>query len=397
MPKLQWIVTAAVLATASLAATQEPTIGRTKAKSTRQTATTMIVPGRSFGRVKIGMTKEALVKVLGKPNTEAQLDGDVTESIWYGVGRSTDGIRKTDFVAAYFFHDAVVQVDGSTPRFKTKGGLTTAKPWTEFSDSYPSPTPRKRIYPMDDDQPRMLHFAMDAADVGFGWVQVQYEAKDAKPQPDSPVDMIVVHRPGTRMLFGIVDFALWNEPGRTKNVAAKPIEIKKPTKKQDEGPVKGPTKVQEDDSPSGNGKLKAGDRAPEIRGTTVSGESFSLRDSLIDAKMAIVNFWFVSNDQSKKDTVKLQELYAKYRSQGLIVIGIDLGDKAEAVRTYLSAKGIKYPNMLDAAGDGPVNNYHILGFPCSVVVDTNGKIVDVITGFNEERLRKAIDRAGFGG
>ena len=195
------------------------------------------------------------------------------------------------------------------------------------------------------------------------------------------------------MLFGIVDFALWHEPGHVPTDVVKPKPEAKPIKK---GSTSRHVPVDEvsDEHATTGGRLKAGDTAPEIKGVTVNGKDFSLRESLRGAKLAIVNFWFVSNDASKKEIGKLQDLYSRYRDQGLVVLGIDLGDREDSVRAYLSAKEVWYPNMLDTAGDGPVANYHILGFPCSVVIDSDGKVVEVINGFSEENLSRAISRAG---
>ena len=80
MRNLTWIVAGLITVTGFA---QEPMIGRTQStkapkttSKTRKAGPASIVAGRSFGRVKLDMTKAELVKLLGKPNTEALLEGD---------------------------------------------------------------------------------------------------------------------------------------------------------------------------------------------------------------------------------------------------------------------------------------------------------------------------------
>ena len=348
---------------------------------------TDFVAGRSFGRVKIGMTKIEVIKMLGAPVSEAPLESEVTEALWLGSVHKGKAIRKREFVSVYFYHDSVVQIDGSSPGFKSKEGLSTTSTWAEMVMAYPVTTFRKRAYPLDPDQPKLLHFAADDAEQGIGWYQAQFEAVGVKAKPTQSIDAIVIHRPGTRLFFGVAHQEVWKEPDHTTKPAEKP--------KTDKG--KGGKKPKGQTKPKATGPIKVGETAPEITGVTISGDDYSLKESIKNGKGALITFWYSTNAACRAQMPKLQELSDKFAEKGLIVLGVDLGEKREAVKSFLKAKGIKFPVIVDADGDGPVALYQVLSFPTNVIVGTDGKIVEIIQGFDEAEIRKALEKAGFPG
>ena len=369
-----------------------------------------ITPGRSFGRVKIGMTRNEVTKILGKPESEGLLDGEVTESIWLGSVRKEAGIRSREFVAVYFYKNLVIQVDGTSPRFSTKSGLSTKSSWKQFSEEYPVVTARKRSYPLDDDQPRMFHFAADNAESGFGWIQVQYEAPGIKAVSDDPVDIVVVHRPGTRLIFGLSHMTVWHEPphgiypatfnptsGPTaKNPSAKNPLVKKPLAKKPSTKNGSSTKLTKPDVAPEKPTvvLRVGDASPGLSGSTAAGEKFDLATATKKAKGAVIQFWYLGNEPSQSQLTKLQDVADICGPQGLVVVGVDLGDKIESVRSFLYEKKVRFPVMIDQNGEGAVADFGILSFPTTVIVGASGKIVDIIFGVDDDRFKKALEKLG---
>jgi peroxiredoxin len=75
----------------------------------------------------------------------------------------------------------------------------------------------------------------------------------------------------------------------------------------------------------------------------------------------------------------LEALYRKYRSQGLVILGLSLDQDHKAARSY-ARKTFTYPVLLDA---GPVaQNYSVRGIPATFILDRAGKIVSRHVGFN---------------
>lgn len=353
-----------------------------------------ITAGRQFGRVKIGMSRAEVLALLKAPVSEAQLEGDVTESVWHGSARKGKGIRKKEYVAVYFFRETVIQIDGTSPRFALKSGLSTKSTWAKMAAHYKSTTTRKRSYPLDDDQPRLLHFAADDSELGIGWVQVQYEKEESKPVPSAPIDVIVVHRPGTRMLFGAALTGIWVEPPHAN--ATKPEPSTKPEPAKTNPPTKGPqpetkpTKPKEDKPIVA---LKPGDLAPALIGKTAAGQKFDLKEALKGSRGALVHFWFGSSDDCKKLLPHIQEYYSQWGTQGLVVVGVNVGDR-DAVDAIRTAK-VQFPNLIDTDGSGPAVDFRVLGFPTTFLIGADGKVIAVFSGPDDEPIKKALEKLGF--
>ena len=51
--------------------------------------------------------------------------------------------------------------------------------------------------------------------------------------------------------------------------------------------------------------------------------------------------------------------------------------------------------MNGKGGPDVVKMYHVEGFPTNYLVDSNGKIIATLVGFDEDAMKKALQKAGF--
>ena len=72
------------------------------------------------------------------------------------------------------------------------------------------------------------------------------------------------------------------------------------------------------------------------------------------------------------------------RERGLVVLGADYGDEPEDLPAYIEEIGMSYPVLLD---DGLADDYEVLVFPTSVVIDRNGRVRYRVEGFREKSFR----------
>lgn len=80
----------------------------------------------------------------------------------------------------------------------------------------------------------------------------------------------------------------------------------------------------------------------------------------------------------------MQSLHEKYKDRGVVVVGIDPYDspvKDEMV-TFLAKRGITYTVLF--SDHKLTETYHVHGFPTLFILDRDGKIVDIHTGFSKE-------------
>jgi peroxiredoxin len=79
----------------------------------------------------------------------------------------------------------------------------------------------------------------------------------------------------------------------------------------------------------------------------------------------------------------LQQLYAKCKDDGLVVLGIDCADERKITADFLRKEGITFPNILDTSTVGEKVCYQEYGngiVPLYYLIDENGLIVDAWFG-----------------
>lgn len=85
----------------------------------------------------------------------------------------------------------------------------------------------------------------------------------------------------------------------------------------------------------------------------------------------------------------LQDLYAKYKSQGLVILGFDASDDRKIALEMLHANGVTFPNVIDssdAAQKVCFQEYQRQGrsaVPMSYIIDREGKVVAAWYGYQE--------------
>jgi len=109
-------------------------------------------------------------------------------------------------------------------------------------------------------------------------------------------------------------------------------------------------------------------------------------------KPIVVNFWASWCIPCKDEAPALQATYEKYRSQGLVVLGIDVRDFRQDARRFVKRFGITYPVVFDGSGS-TVGKWGVTGFPETFFVDRSGRLVGkrIQGGIDIERNRQAYD------
>jgi len=108
-------------------------------------------------------------------------------------------------------------------------------------------------------------------------------------------------------------------------------------------------------------------------------------------KVALVNLWASWCAPCRSETPALERLYEEDRDRGLVVLGIDQGESAEAAAAFVREMKLTYPILVDE-GQKYGRAYAAVGLPTSIVVDRTGHIVRGIDGeMSIDQMREAVD------
>jgi len=100
-------------------------------------------------------------------------------------------------------------------------------------------------------------------------------------------------------------------------------------------------------------------------------------------KVMILDFWASWCGTCQKSIPWLESLQTKYGAGNFQIVGINVDKKKEDADRIIAKLGMHIPVIFDAKGELP-EALKVEGMPYSVIVDSSGKIVDRIAGFNDE-------------
>lgn len=117
---------------------------------------------------------------------------------------------------------------------------------------------------------------------------------------------------------------------------------------------------------------------PPFTVTDLSGQEIS--STTLKGKVALIDFWATWCPPCRKEIPHFNKLYAEYRKQGLLVIGLALDEKAAEVRTFMRQMPIEYP-VAFASPELQQQFGGIEVYPTAFLVDREGRIVKKYLGY----------------
>jgi cytochrome c biogenesis protein CcmG, thiol:disulfide interchange protein DsbE len=111
-------------------------------------------------------------------------------------------------------------------------------------------------------------------------------------------------------------------------------------------------------------------------------------------KAVVVNFWASWCDPCREEAPLLEAAWKKYRSRGLVVVGVDYDDFSGDARAFARRNGMTYPLVQDKKKT-TVSHYDVTGVPETFFVDREGRLVgELIAGpVEEQQLADNIELA----
>ncbi len=140
--------------------------------------------------------------------------------------------------------------------------------------------------------------------------------------------------------------------------------------------------------------------APGFEFKTFEGQTVRLSD--LRGKPVVLNFWASWCQPCRQEAPVLQAVWEQYKTQGLVVLGVDYVDTEPEARKYLQEFKITYPNGPDR-GTIISQAYHITGVPETYFITRDGTLLDGVDAngkpygnwigpITEEALRERVEK-----
>lgn len=158
-----------------------------------------IIRGRSIGKVRIGATRTAILRILGKPSKSVKWRSGPIQDSYRGPTPPLDRYGQVSslptFLNVIYRNNKVVQIEVSSPKFKTNSGISVRSSLAQFRAKYGKT--RVRAYGYEDSNGGgNIGYYYDAVNKGIAFefgVQDQFDAL-------STADSLRVHAPGLAVL-----------------------------------------------------------------------------------------------------------------------------------------------------------------------------------------------------
>lgn len=144
------------------------------------------------------------------------------------------------------------------------------------------------------------------------------------------------------------------------------------------------------ETPGGSASTKplaaSGNTAIDFAASDLSGKNVKLSD--LKGKIVLVNFWAVWCGPCQMEIPELVDLYTTYHDKGFVVLGVsDSSDLAE-IKRFVQEHKMDYPVVVDPGSIS--EEYNVVGFPTSFLIDRSGAIVQKFNGYSPN-LRKKLE------
>lgn len=183
-----------------------------------------IVPGQRIGGVVLGMGRASVHARLRAPSASRRLPDGLVVDTWLGhqlltTDPNSSRRLKRDYLTVFFRRGRAVQIEASAARFTTANGLSAGRSPNAFAEQYPHyRQPHRRRYapgpdglgpyeygPVSEDasSPAGKHFLLygDAVPQGIAWKYGAWGNLAPEPDPDGPLEAVIVHKPGQIVLL----------------------------------------------------------------------------------------------------------------------------------------------------------------------------------------------------
>ena len=130
-----------------------------------------------------------------------------------------------------------------------------------------------------------------------------------------------------------------------------------------------------------------GAQAPDFNYKDISGKEVSLK--AFQGKYVVLDFWGIWCKWCVKGIPDMKKYYDMYKEK-MEIVSIDNGDEMDKLLPFIQENDMNWTHIMnDAKGNTDLCKlYQVQGFPTKVLIDPQGKIVEVFVGEVPEFYQK---------
>ena len=114
---------------------------------------------------------------------------------------------------------------------------------------------------------------------------------------------------------------------------------------------------------------------PDMFGVRRSTEEFR-------GKVLVVNFWATWCGPCREEFPALDRVAQRLRDDGVVVLGINVGDKPPFVERFLRTTPVTFPILLDSESR-VTRAWNVVGLPATFIVTPDGKLESAAVGMRD--------------
>lgn len=138
-----------------------------------------------------------------------------------------------------------------------------------------------------------------------------------------------------------------------------------------------------------DGVVGVGDSLPTLKLQALDDGAESLAP--FRGRLLVVNIWATWCSPCREEMPSLQRLSERFPGERFALVGISIDDDANLVREFLLRYGIEFPILLDPEGIETTAALGSLGYPDTLIVDAEGRVVRRVTGLERWDSPAMID------
>ncbi|MBS4194541.1 thiol-disulfide oxidoreductase ResA [Lederbergia citri] len=133
-----------------------------------------------------------------------------------------------------------------------------------------------------------------------------------------------------------------------------------------------------------NEKIAVGDHAPDFVLTDMDGNKHRLSD--YKGQGVFLNFWATWCKPCEREMPYMDNQYQAFKVQGVEILAVNVGQPEFSIKKFVQQHDLSFPILKDSNKD-VMAAYNIYNLPATILIDPEGKIIEIIEGeLPEEKI-----------